>query len=115
MASMIECYLSSVFAQELCARQPLPFKEVLESFEFFACVRNRIQSKSVADLCCGHGLVEILFAMFQRDVEHVCLLDKVRPQSFELVLRATFWAQTWPSMSTAHTAYMRRAIVYGGI
>ncbi|QDV25754.1 methyltransferase [Aureliella helgolandensis] len=88
-------YLSSVFARELCARQALPFKEVLESFEFFACVRNRIRSKSVADLCCGHGLVGILFAMFQRDVEHVCLLDKVRPQSFDVVLAAAQAVAPW--------------------
>lgn len=88
-------YLSSVFARELCERRAMPFKEVLESFEFFACVRNRIRSKSVADLCCGHGLVGILFAMFQRDVEHVCLLDKVRPKSFDLVLGAAQSVAPW--------------------
>lgn len=88
-------YLSSVFARELCARQALPFKEVLESFEFFACIRNRIRSKSVADLCCGHGLVGILFAMFERDVEHVCLLDKVRPPSFDVVLTAAQAVAPW--------------------
>lgn len=88
-------YLSSVFARELCERRALPFKEVLESFEFFACVRNHIHCKSVADLCCGHGLVGILFAMFQRDVEHVCLLDKVRPKSFDLVLGAAQAVAPW--------------------
>lgn len=88
-------YLSSVFARELCARQALPFKEVLESFEFFACVRNRIRCESVADLCCGHGLVGILFAMFQRDVEHVCLLDKVCPKSFDIVLSAAQAVAPW--------------------
>lgn len=81
-------YLSSVFARELCQRRAIPFKEVLESFEFFACVRNRVRSPSVADLCCGHGLVGIMFAMFERSVERVCLLDKVRPPSFDLVLSA---------------------------
>lgn len=88
-------YLSSVFARELCARQAMPFKEVLESFEFFACVRNRIRCESVADLCCGHGLVGILFAMFQRDVKHVCLLDKVRPKSFDAVLAAAQAVAPW--------------------
>lgn len=88
-------YLSSVFARELCARRALPFKEVLESFEFFACVRNQIRCKSVADLCCGHGLVGILFAVFQPDVEHVCLLDKVRPKSFDLVLEAARAVAPW--------------------
>lgn len=88
-------YLSSVFARELCARQALPFKELLESFEFFACVRKRVRCKSIADLCCGHGLVGILFAMFQRDVEHVCLLDKVRPTSFDAVLDAAQAVAPW--------------------
>ncbi|GAB5402716.1 MAG: hypothetical protein Aurels2KO_09470 [Aureliella sp.] len=88
-------YLSSVFARELCKQRAMPFKEVLESFEFFACVRNRIRSKSVADLCCGHGLVGILFAMLQRDVEQVLLLDKTRPSSFDLVLRAAEAVAPW--------------------
>ncbi len=88
-------YLSSVFARELCQRRAMPFKEVLESFEFFACVRNRIKSTSVADLCCGHGLVGILFAMLQRDVEQVVLLDKRRPGSFDLVLSAAQAVAPW--------------------
>lgn len=88
-------YLSSVFARELCERRALPFKELLESFEFFACVRDHIRCPSVADLCCGHGLVGIMFAMFQRDVEHVCLLDKVRPKSFDLVLEAAQAVAPW--------------------
>ncbi len=87
--------LSSVFARELCERRAMPFKEVLESFEFFACVRRRIRSRSVADLCCGHGLVGILFAMFQRDVERVWLLDKTRPPSFDLVLAAAQAVAPW--------------------
>lgn len=88
-------YLSSLFARELCRRRALPFKELLESFEFFACVRKRILCKSVADLCCGHGLVGILFAMFHHDVEHVCLLDSVRPRSFDLVLAAAQAVAPW--------------------
>ena len=88
-------YLSSVFARELCERRAVPLKEVLESFEFFACVRNRIRCQSVADLCCGHGLVGILFAMFERDIEQVSLLDRVRPKSFDLVLDAAQAVAPW--------------------
>lgn len=88
-------YLSSVFARELCERRAMPFKEVLESFEFFACVRKRIRGEAVADLCCGHGLVGILFAMFHHDVQHVCLLDRVRPKSFDLVLAAANAVAPW--------------------
>ncbi|WP_417747282.1 hypothetical protein [Rosistilla oblonga] len=104
-------YLSSVFARELCERQALPFKEVLESFEFFACVRNRIRSKSVADLCCGHGLVGILFAMFDRDVEDVCLLDKVRPPSFDLILAAAQAVAPWTEAKIRYVeAPLKRAM-----
>lgn len=88
-------YLSSVFARELCARHALPFKEVLESFEFYALARKWIKSQAVADLCCGHGLTGILFAMFEKDVERVCLLDKVRPKSFDLVLEAAQAVAPW--------------------
>ena len=88
-------FLSSVFARELCAKRAMPFKEVLESFEFFACVRNRIRSPSIADLCCGHGLVGILFAMFQKDVECVTLLDKIRPKSFDLIFDAAKTVAPW--------------------
>ena len=88
-------YLSSVFARALCKRRAMPFKEVLESFEFYACVRKRIRTESVADLCCGHGLVGVLFAMFERDVRRVCLLDKVRPPSFDLVMEAAQDVAPW--------------------
>jgi len=87
--------LSSIFARALCEHRAIPFKEVLESFEFYACVRNQIRAAHVADLCCGHGLVGILFAMFERSVETVTLLDKVRPASFDLVLAAATDAAPW--------------------
>lgn len=88
-------YLSSVFARALCQQRAVPFKEVLESFEFFACVRKHAAAECVADLCCGHGLVGILFAMFERKVEQVLLLDKVRPASFDLVLATATEVAPW--------------------
>lgn len=88
-------YLSSVFARAMCARRAMPFKEVLESFEFYACVRKKIKAAQVADLCCGHGLVGILFAMFERDVERVVLLDQVRPPSFDQVMAAAQSVAPW--------------------
>lgn len=87
--------LSSVFARAMCEQKAIPFKEVLESFEFYACVRNRVRATSVADLCCGHGLVGIVFAMFERTVERVLLIDKVRPASFDLVLAAATEVAPW--------------------
>ncbi len=87
--------LSAVFARALCEHRAIPFKEVLESFEFYACVRNQIRAPNLADLCCGHGLVGILFAMFERQVERVSLIDKVRPASFDTALAAATEVAPW--------------------
>ena len=88
-------YLSSEFARALCRRRAIPFKEVLESFEFFACISKKMRAANVADICCGHGLVGILLAMFERKVAKVKLVDKVRPESFETVLAAAVEVAPW--------------------
>lgn len=59
----------------------LHIKELIESLEFFQRVRRRISRQFVADLCCGHGLVGMLFALFERSVERVYLLDMEHPRS----------------------------------
>ena len=56
--------------------------------EFFERVRTRMRAKSIADLCCGHGLTGLLFAAFERDVEHVTLIDYRKPKSYEVLLEA---------------------------
>lgn len=99
--------LISAFAQALCAQRAMPFKEVLESFEFFGCVRKRIRSESVADLCCGHGLVGVLFAMFERSVERVVLLDKIRPSSFDRVCSAADEVAPW---TTGKLTYVKSTL-----
>ena len=73
--------LQDKFLQSIAAERFLPIKEVLESFEFFSRVRKCARTKIVADLCCGHGLIGILFAMFERDVDHVVLIDQNEPES----------------------------------
>lgn len=88
-------YLSSVFARALCMNRAVPFKEVLESFEFYECVRKHIREPCLADLCCGHGLVGIIFAMFERRIERVVLLDKVQPASFQTVLSTAIDIAPW--------------------
>lgn len=89
-------YLSSEFARALCEHRAVPFKEVLESFEFYACVRKQLgKSKAIADLCCGHGMVGIVFAMMERKVESVMLLDKRMPDSFDAVLSAAKQVAPW--------------------
>ncbi len=70
-------------------------KEVLESFEFYARVRRRIRSEHVADLCCGHGLVGLLFGVFQRCVKTVTLIDSKRSKSADVVLDTIISAAPW--------------------
>lgn len=70
-------------------------KEVLESFEFYARVRRRIRAEHVADLCCGHGLVGMLFAVLQRGVHQVTLMDVRRPKNFDVVLNAVTSVAPW--------------------
>lgn len=89
-------YLSSEFARALCAHRAIPFKEVLESLEFYCCVRKWMRkSPRLADMCCGHGLVGIAFAMFEKSVQEVTLVDRVRPESFDAVLAAANDVAPW--------------------
>lgn len=82
-------------ARALLERRVLPFKEVLESFEFFERARRRVRRPVVADLCCGHGLVGLLYGVFHRDVEQVLLVDRIRPSSAEACLDALAPLAPW--------------------
>lgn len=75
-------------ARALLEARVLPFKEVIESFEFFERARRRVRAPVVADLCCGHGLVGLLYGVFHRDVEQVLLVDRTRPASAEACVAA---------------------------
>lgn len=83
------------FARALCKHRATCFRELVESFEFFALARKHARAKVVADLCGGHGLVAVLFAMFERDVERACVLDRSRPKSFDRILLAAEEAAPW--------------------
>lgn len=67
----------AALATERCIR----VKEVIESFEVYACVQKRLNTSRVIDLCCGHGLTGYLFAIFGRHVEEVVLLDREESDS----------------------------------
>ena len=67
--------LHATIVRALAAARCIPIKEVVESFEVFEVVRRDIRSPIVADLCCGHGLVGILMAAFERRVQTVHLCD----------------------------------------
>jgi len=65
----------------IASQRILSIKELMETFEFFARTRKTTKANCVADLCCGHGLLGLLFAIFERKVERVILVDKIEPES----------------------------------
>ena len=83
------------FAVALSERYAIDMKEFAESVEFFQRVRRPMRAPVVMDLCCGHGLTGILFAIFERDVQSVLLVDRRRPESFERVYDAALSVAPW--------------------
>ena len=73
----------------------LPIKEVVESFEMFQRIRKQVRSRTVVDLCAGHGLLGMLFGLFERVVEEVILVDKQRPPSFEKAIGVLAETAPW--------------------
>ena len=82
-------------ARALISAKALPFKELLEAFEFFEHVRRRVRAPTVVDLCCGHGLAGMLYGVFHRDVEQVLLIDRTRPGSVDVTLEALSTVAPW--------------------
>jgi len=82
-------------ARQLASSQSISLKELLESFEFHARVRRRLRSTTMVDLCCGHGLTGILFAVFERQVKHVVLVDHSEPASAARLLAAATAVAPW--------------------
>ncbi len=81
--------LSRRLVRAIAAHGGLALKEVLEAFEFFDRVRRRLRRPQVADLCCGHGLVGLLFAVLEhRHVQEVLLLDHCKPKSADRIFAA---------------------------
>lgn len=87
--------LQDRYVRELALEKTLPLKEVLESFEFFARARKHVRTRCVADLCCGHGLTGILFALFERTVERAVLIDREQPPSHAKALAAAIRVGPW--------------------
>ena len=87
-------------ARALARRECLDLKEFLESFEFFAHVRQKrcrthMTRGTVADLCCGHGFTGLLFAIFEPAVERVLLIDRMKPPSFLRIWEACVEVAPW--------------------
>jgi hypothetical protein len=76
-------------ARSLAAHRVVHLKELLESFEFFARVRRRVRRPTVVELCAGHGLVGLIFALCEPTVTRVELVDVRQPATFERI-RAAF-------------------------
>jgi len=87
--------LQDRLVRELGRGHVLPVKEILESFEFFERVRRHVRAPCVTDLCCGHGLTGILFALFERAVERVVLVDRQEPPSYGKVLACAIRLGPW--------------------
>ncbi len=96
--------LQDRFARALCANRAAPFREVVEAFEFFSLARQEVQAPVIADLCGGHGLVAVLFVMFERMVERAVVLDHRRPGSFDRVLAAAAEVAPWTAGKIEYVA-----------
>ncbi len=79
----------------LALEKVLPVKEILESCEFFERIRKDLRSESVIDLCCGHGLVGLLFAIFERGTKQVVLIDSIESPSHRLLLKQVALIAPW--------------------
>ena len=87
--------LQDKVVRALVSEKIVNIKEILEAFEFFARIRREIREEVVIDLCCGHGLVGVLFALFERSVKRVVLVDKVEPLSRQRMLTCLAKVAPW--------------------
>lgn len=79
----------------LAMDEVIPVKEVLESCEFFERVRKEIRAETLIDLCCGHGLLGILFGIFERRTKHVILIDTKESPSHHKLLKQVAQIAPW--------------------
>lgn len=82
-------------ARSLAANRAAHIKELLEAFEFFARVRRRVRRPTMVDLCAGHGLVGLIFALCERSVTRVELVDERKPASFDRIWEAFTSIAPW--------------------
>lgn len=87
--------LQDKLARALGAEGVLPVKEVLECCEFFERIREHTRAEVVADLCCGHGLLGLLFALFERGTREVILSDGRIPESQTRVIDCICQLAPW--------------------
>lgn len=82
-------------ARSLAKNRAIHIKELLEAFEFFSRVRRRVRNQNMVDLCAGHGLSGLIFALCEPTVERVELVDQRRPASFDRIWKAFVDIAPW--------------------
>jgi hypothetical protein len=86
-------------ARALAKREAIDCKEFVESFEMFSHCRAKrhglSKSRLLLDLACGHGFTGLLFAIFEKTVELVILLDRTRPDCFDKIFAACLEVAPW--------------------
>jgi hypothetical protein len=87
--------LQDKFLRAMAKDNTLPIKEILESFEYFSRIRKQLKNDCVLDLCSGHGLLGILFAMFERRVKKVVLVDVKVPPSYQKLFNCAVSVAPW--------------------
>ncbi len=87
--------LQDKIVRAIIKERAINIKEILEAFEFFAQIRKKLKSKCVVDLCCGHGFIGLLFAIFERKVEKVILVDKIEPPSRQKLINCLTEVAPW--------------------
>lgn len=98
------------FARELARDRAVPVKELCEAGEVFLRTRERLRAPQMADLCAGCGLLGVLFALFEREVEEVHLIDRAPTASIERVLGAAARVGPWVRDKVrVHRALLRDA------
>lgn len=87
--------MAAKIAEALAETRAISVKEFFESTEFFVRVRGRLRSPVVADVCCGHGLTGMLFAVFEPRVDRVVLVDRRQPTSHARIREALVRIAPW--------------------
>jgi len=100
LAAVRGARLEDKLLRALVAREALPAKEVWESFETFARARRVLRGRCVVDLCCGHGLAGLLFAVFERELEELVLVDERVPANHPAVMAALDEVAPWARAKT---------------
>lgn len=87
--------LTDRLIQNLVAGHVMRWKEILESFEFYGLARKQSRRTSVVDMCCGHGLTGVLFALLEKSVERVELVDESLPPCISRVVETAIQLGPW--------------------